>query len=54
MRKIINTLKYGDKKVKRSLIIAIFMKVEWKPIPHNSTVTIEEIEKASEEMVVKK
>jgi len=33
---------------------ALFMKVEWKPIPHNSTVTIEEIEKASEEMVVKK
>lgn len=28
---------------------ALFMKVEWKPIPHTSTVTIEDIEKATEE-----
>ncbi len=30
---------------------ALFMKVEWKPIPHTSTVTIEQIEKATEESV---
>ena len=29
--------------------VALFMKVEWKPIPHTSKVTIEDIEKASEE-----
>lgn len=28
---------------------ALFMKVEWKPIPHTSTVTIEQIEQATEE-----
>ena len=28
---------------------ALFMKVEWKPIPHTSTVTIEQIERATEE-----
>lgn len=28
---------------------ALFMKVEWKPIPHTSTITIEEIERATEE-----
>ncbi len=32
---------------------ALFMKVEWKPIPHTSTVTIGEIEKASKELVKK-
>lgn len=32
---------------------ALFMKVEWKPIPHTSTVTISEIEKATEELVKK-
>lgn len=34
--------------------LALFMKVEWKPIPHNSTVTIEQIEKASEEKLYDK
>lgn len=29
--------------------LALFMKVEWKPIPHTSTVTIDQIEKATEE-----
>ena len=29
---------------------ALFMKVEWKPIPHTSTVTIEQIEKANEDL----
>lgn len=33
-----------------TMYFALFMKVEWKPIPHTSTVTIEEIEKASEEL----
>lgn len=33
---------------KISMIIAFFSKVEWKPIPHNSSVNIEEINKASE------
>lgn len=33
---------------------ALFMKVEWKPIPHTSTVTIEQIEKATEESVYEK
>ena len=28
---------------------ALFMKVEWKPIPHNSTVTIQQLEKATED-----
>ncbi len=28
---------------------ALFMKVEWKPIPHTSTVTIDDVEKATEE-----
>ncbi len=32
---------------------ALFMKVEWKPIPHTSTVTIGEIEKASKELIKK-
>lgn len=29
--------------------VAVFKKVEWKPIPHTSTVTIEQIENATEE-----
>ncbi len=29
---------------------ALFMKVEWKPIPHTSTVTIDQIEKSKEEI----
>ena len=33
---------------------ALFMKVEWKPIPHTSTVTIDEIEKANEEVLAGK
>ena len=33
---------------------ALFMKVEWKPIPHNSTVTIQQLEKAKEENVYEK
>ncbi len=33
---------------------ALFMKVEWKPIPHNSTVTIKDIEKATEENLYEK
>jgi hypothetical protein len=28
-----------------SMIIALFIKVEWKPIPHNSSISINEIEK---------
>ncbi len=30
---------------------ALFMKVEWKPIPHTSTVTIHQIEKSKEEVL---
>ncbi|MBE6680959.1 MAG: glycosyltransferase [Ruminococcaceae bacterium] len=30
--------------------LALFMKVEWKPIPHTSTVTINQIEKAKKEV----
>lgn len=33
---------------------ALFMKVEWKPIPHTSTVTIEQIEKATEDLSYEK
>jgi len=33
---------------------ALFMKVEWKPIPHTSTVTIDQIEKANEEVLTGK
>ncbi len=33
---------------------ALFMKVEWKPIPHTSTVTIDQIEKATEEALYEK
>lgn len=30
---------------KLSMLIALFIKVEWKPIPHNAAISIEEIEK---------
>ena len=29
---------------KLSMLIAMFMKVEWKPIPHTSKVTIDEVD----------
>ncbi len=34
--------------------LALFKKVEWKPIPHTSTVTIEQIQKATEEALYEK
>ena len=34
-----------------TMYFALFMKVEWKPIPHTSTVTIHQIEKSKEEIV---
>lgn len=37
-----------------SMCIALFSKVEWKPIPHNSQVKIEELEKAEEKTYLAK
>lgn len=34
-----------------TMYFALFMKVEWKPIPHTSTVTIHQIEKSKEEVL---
>ena len=39
-----------DAKGRWTVYFAFFMKIEWKPIPHTSTVTINQIEKAKIEL----